>query len=238
MSYFKPQSCLLDSRNLHKAQQWERALVIWSEAEAITNTFEDNETKVEILLELGSELIRAQQWEQAIAIIRSLEDNNIKAELLRKLGGELALAQQQEKALDVWAEVEAIADTVEDKEIKAKLLCKLGSELARAHQWERALTVWIEAERTAHTLKESRQRASVLLELARTFENFGRHEQMLKLVQRAWKDADTRACAINLLHLVTGIIPLKVEICITLCEAFSRVDRFLEGSVKKLIYFY
>src|SRR5207248_2790070 len=132
-----------------------------------------------------------------------------------------AKAQQWEQAITVWSKAETVTHSIEDIYTRDNVLSELARELAKAQQWE-------QAEIVAHSTEDSQSRVEILQEISKTLDRVGKHEQTLRFVQHAWLHADTKAYAISLLPLATGLILLKPEIGSDIYEAFTWVDTFLK----------
>jgi hypothetical protein len=65
--------------------------------------------------------------------------------------------------------------------------------------------------------------------LAKKLVKLGEYKQLLSLVHHAWLQAETRENAIELLSSAAGFIPLKPELGIAFCDAFTWVNDFLKG---------
>jgi tetratricopeptide (TPR) repeat protein len=219
-SYANPHILYELSIALARAQQWERA-------EAVAQTIQWSYTKFDTLCELGTLLAKNQQliyahaiFSQAEEIARAMEISRDKTRVLCDLGVALAQTQQWEHAKAVLTEAERVARVIRKDRNSVLALCDLGVALSKAQQWERA-------EAVAQTISDVDCSVEVLREVRTQLVASDGHEQLLRLVQRAWRQAQTREYAIELLSLAIGLVSLKPEIGTDFCEAFAWVDTVL-----------
>ncbi len=174
---------------LARAQQWERAELVWAEAEAVIRSVEERGMRAEALLELSDALAQAQQWEraetvrtEAEAMISAVEERNQRAEVLHKLSETLARVQQ-------WEHAEAVIHSIEEHGQRTEALEKLGEALAQAQQWERA-------EAVIRTIDENWTRARALSELSEALAQAQQWERA-EAVIRTIKKSDQKAWALE-----------------------------------------
>ena len=214
-----------------QASQESEWLELLMKAGEVGQTIQDSypQVKAEMLTALGTALAQAQQWEQASQVwaeaervIGTIRDYEGQAFALSALGTALAQAQQ-------WAEAERIIGTIQDSYEKFSALSALGTALAQAQQWEHASQMWAEAERITGIGLLRINQASILSELATAMSSANELEQLLHLVQRAWRQVETRIEALKLFSMASAIISHKPEIGIAFFDAFAWVDMFLGG---------
>ncbi len=160
-------------------------------------------------------------WAEAEVVIGTIESSDERARALWALATALAQAQQWERAHALWAEAEVVIGTIEKGYQRARALGALASALAQAQQWERAQTL-------IGTIEESSQRVEALGAMATSLAVAGKHEELLRLVQRSWWLANTREEALQLFPMAIRLIPRNPELGLALHEAFTRVDTFLK----------
>lgn len=181
------------------------------------------------LLKLGIALAQTGQRERAETMWTEAEIAADKIVLTdtktRTLAGFCTLyAQAQE-----WSRAKIIADSIEHPQEKAHALLAISAALVRAQQWGQAEVILAEVEIWVHCLKNNQDKVILLYRILDVLEMAGKPENMLRLVQHALQRATTRIYAIQLLSLVTRLLPLRPELGIAYSEAFAWVDTFLNG---------
>jgi len=99
----------------------------------------------------------------------------------------------------------------------------LGTALAQAQQWT-------EAREVINSIQDNKQQTLALRELSNLLANANEHKQLLHLIQQAWLNTKTRADAIRLFPLVTGLVIYRPTLSNDFCKSFTWVDQFLGGS--------
>jgi tetratricopeptide (TPR) repeat protein len=202
---------------LAQAQQWEQA-------EWVIGTIQNSSWQAEALRDLGMALAQAQQWEQAERIIGTIQNSNMQAEALSALGTALAQAQQWKQASQVWEQAERVIGTIDQTSLAhVGALIDLATALAQAPQ------VWEQAERFIGTIQDSNVQARALRELGTSMASAGKFEQLLHVIQRAWRQAETREEALALFSIASTFIFRKPKVSIAFFDAFTWVDTFLGG---------
>jgi tetratricopeptide (TPR) repeat protein len=171
---------------LAKAQEWEQAEVIWTEAEQVINTIEESHARAEALRTLGEALAEARQlewakaiWTEAEQAINTIERSDERVWPLLALGETLAKAKQLELAKAVWAKVREMIKITKVSEVRPGALSTLGQALAKAQQWEQAETV-------ISTIEKSAPRAQALYVLGIALAK----DQQWKRAEAVWRSAD------------------------------------------------
>ena len=141
---------------LAKAQEWEQAEVIWTEAEQVINTIEESHARAEALRTLGEALAESRQlerakarWTEAEQAINTIERSDDRVWALLTLGETLAKAKELEFAKAVWTKAREMIDITEVSEVRPGALSTLGQALAKAQQWEQAEIVISTIEKSA-----------------------------------------------------------------------------------------
>ena len=176
----------------------------WTSVEAVVREIESQESKVQVLGELGSALVRAQQWEYANtvwseteAILQTIEESRYRAQTLIDLGSALVQAQRWESANALWLEAEAILQTMEDSDGRSEDLSMLGRGLVQAQQWERAKAL-------ACTIEDDYQREWVLYDLVKALaqaEQWENAEVVVSMIkQDFWKVRGVCELGVTLTH--------------------------------------
>nr|BBH94526.1 hypothetical protein KTA_27250 [Thermogemmatispora argillosa] len=205
----------------------ERARHYWRQSERCIVSLSSEGVQVEVLADLIKALIAAREWDEAERLLKCLAQCLVHSPRANELKSELvaSLAEAGE-----WEAAQRISHSIEADQERARALAVLGRAFAQAGQRERARQAWAEVQRLSATLTEERQ-AQVLLTLGQALEEAGEHEELLRLVQRAWSRVNTRLQALRLFPLVGGLIKLAPELGPALGEAFAAVDRFLAGAI-------
>jgi hypothetical protein len=174
------------------------------------------------LKDLGTALAQAQQlehaaqlWEQAERVINAIQDSYTQARALKDLVAVLAQAQ-------LWVQAERISSTIQNSSQQAEALRDLGTALAQAQ-------LWVQAERISSTIQISFQRTWVMKELGTAMLSAGMFEHFLHIIQRAWRQVETREEALTLFSIANAFISSKPQIGIPFFDAFTWVDTFLSG---------
>jgi hypothetical protein len=106
---------------------------------------------------------------------------------------------------------------------------KLNIALALVGQNEQASQLWAEAERVIGTIQDSSQQTDALKGLATIVARTNTLKQVLHLIQRSWRQAETREEAPTLFSLGIAVIPYTTDISTAFLSAFSWVNTFLRG---------
>ncbi len=236
---------------LTQAQQWEQADAVWAEAEQVVWFVVKEQNRERLSYELGTALAQTQRWDRAEVVSRSIDERKDRTLRLYKLVKVLTQAEQWDRADALWVEAlllsnkikgsedptlmphktndEVAAQSAEAEEFRYKILCEMAMILVYAQQWQQVEKLLAEIVNLNHTLKRSDINIEALQNLTNALSSFGKNEYVLRLVQHSWLKADTRKHAIKLLPLAIGLIPLKSEIGMDFCQAFTWVDAFLKG---------
>jgi hypothetical protein len=134
---------------------------------------------------------------------------------LGALGSTLAQAGQ-------WIEAERVIGTIQNSSAQAGALDALGGALTQAEQWA-------EAERVIGTIQNSVQQAKALSDLATMMARTDKLEQVLHVIQRSWRQAETRGEALTLFCGIIAIISHTPDIGTAFLSAFSWANNFLGG---------
>ena len=194
----------------------------WTEAERVIGTIPGGSWQAETSRKLGTALAQAQQWTEAERVIGTLPDRNQQAEALSVLGTALAQAQQWEHASQVWTEAERVIGTISDSNEQAKALSVLGTALAQAQQWT-------EAEWVIGIIHASSEQGRALSTLATAMASADEFEKSLHVIQRVWRQVETRDEALSLFSIASVFISHKPEVGVAFFDAFNWVDTFLGG---------
>ena len=89
--------------------------------------------------------------------------------------------------------------------------------------------MWAEAERVIGTLQYSYEQADALNDLATMMARTNKLKQLLHLIQRAWRQVETREEALTLFSIASAVISCTTDIGTAFLSAFSWVDTFLGG---------
>ncbi len=212
---------------LLNAKQWEQAGGILINLENMVYTIEEPEARAFALLRLGIALAQAGQRERAEIIWKEVDaaaDKIVPTEpKIPPLVGFCTLyAQGQE-----WGHAKIIADLIKSSREKADALLAIGVELVRTKQWTQAEAIMTEVEKLVCDLKNNQDKVILFNRIMDVLEMAGKYERMHHLVQNALQKATSRMYAIHLFALVNRVLPLKPELGIVYCEAFTWVDTFL-----------
>lgn len=121
----------------------------------------------------------------------------------------------------LWTEAHDVIKSIQDRDKQAKELKELSMALARAQQWAEARQVINSVDR--------RQQAQALRELSDLLASANEYKQLLHLIQSAWLNTETRADAISLLPLVTGLVVYQPSLSTAFSKSFTWVDQFMSG---------
>ncbi len=221
-SYDRAWALIVLGTGLAQAQEREQAQAVCMQAEQVIASIADSLRRPQVLSALADAVAQAQEWTQAERVIASMEDNHDQAQALSTLATALAQAEESEQAQAVWTQAEQVIASIADSDSRAEALSTLATALAQAHEWT-------QAEQVIASIADRSRRAQALRELADALIKSNKHLQLLRLIQHSWRKADTRDYAAELLSLANGLLPLKPEIGIKLCESFAWVDDFLRG---------
>ena len=133
-----------------------------------------------------------------------------------------------EHAAQVWIEAERVIGSIQDNYERSGALSALGKALAQAQQSEHASQAWAEAERVIGSIQDSAAQARALRDLA-IMSYADELELALHLIQRSWRQVETREDALALFSMASAVISSKPNVGIPFFEAFIWVDTFLGG---------
>jgi len=214
------------SQQLIKAQQLKRAEALWTEAEAMVRTIEDDEQRGAILCELGKTLAQAHEWDYAEKVWAeartALEDASMDT-VFRELNGEPIGTREYKKALAEafyelsrtlvkgrqWNRAESVIDSIEAGVWKAKALIGLSKGLVPIHEINCAKEILKEAESILPIISWNHERVEVLRELIDALVALGEHRWGLYLAQYWCLQVDTRDFAPQLLPIITRFMSLR-----------------------------
>ncbi len=247
---------LLDlGRTLTQLQQWERTEVVWDQILLLALTVEISKNEKGIVLEIIKTLVQAQQWDRAEEVACSLQDTKYGVDVRRELGIALAQAQQWERAEEIaralepmgkedavlsalskeliqvrrWDRAKTIIFRIRNDQEKISALKDFIGQLAKTNQLDEAAVLWAESIVVAHAANNYWIEAWMLGEIANTLSSMHKNEYILHLVQRKWRLVDTTERAIDLLSLITGLIPLNPQISRAFSDTFAWMANVLRG---------
>jgi hypothetical protein len=206
---------------------------LWQEAERVISTsfiFRTHEwAQAQALTALASSLAQAQRWQdterlwqKSERIISTVANEEERAYQLTVLASSLAQAQRWQRAERLWQEAERILTPISYKSHLAYQLTVLASSLAQAQHWQ-------DAERVITPIRDEAKRAEALTALASSMAQHNQHKEVVRLVQRWWRQADTRNEALSLLSIASDLILFRPDVGIAIHDAFAWVDDFLRG---------
>ena len=228
----------------------------WQRAEKMIARMENSWLRAEALRELADELIKVRQWPQAEEVISRMEDIDERAKALGELATALVKDEQWPRAVMIWVKAEEVIVRIKDIDARVKALRELVAAHIRAGQWPQAEEMisrmedalqraealgeladglmkaeqWPQAEEAISRMEDAWQRAGALRKLAANLAFTDTYEVLLRLIQHTCLLADTRDYAIEILPMISSLLPFKPEIGTAICEAFLWVDTFLKRS--------
>ena len=194
----------------------------WDRAEEVARSLQDIQDKAIVLQELGIALAQAQQWNRAEEVVRSLEQIGNEDEVLLALSKELTQVRR-------WDRAKRMIHRIRNDEVKINALKDFIIQLDKVNQLDENEVLWAESVVVSHSANNSRMKARLLQELASSLSNVNKNEYILHMVQRMWLLVETTEEAIELLSLVTRLIPLNTKISMAFYEAFAWVGDFLKS---------
>jgi len=227
--------------------------------ELLTNLDVKARVLQQIAKQLREQASQESEWLELLMrageVVRTIQDGSAQARALSELGTNLVQAEQVEQASQVWAEAEHVIGTIQDSSAQARALSELGSALAQAGQWAEAERVigtiqnsfqqaealsalgtafaqteqWVEAERVISTIQNSSKQAGALRNMVTMMARTDKLEQLLHLIQRSWRQAETRKEALALFTIAIAVISNTPDIGTDFLSAFTWVDNFLGG---------
>jgi hypothetical protein len=209
--------------SLVQAQQWE-------EAREVINSIQQAWQRTQALRELARALAQVQRWAEAREVINSIPDREQQPAALRELGNALAQAQQWEEAMEV-------INSIQQAWQRRHALLEL--EAALVHQQ------WLGVREVVNSIPDSEQQADAH-EMIGSSQNGGQQKralgktltqaqqwegarQTITVIQQAWLNTETRADAINLFPLATGLVIYQPSLSSDFCKSFTWVDQFMSG---------
>lgn len=133
---------------LAKTQQRSQAEAVFTEAEAMVETIEEDTSRASALLDLSATLARAGYWEWAERVAHSIKQDTFRGWALQ--GYCMLLVQMQQ-----WERAIAFARQIQESSVKVNALQELGIALAHALRWKQAETVLAEADEAAQKVGAS-----------------------------------------------------------------------------------
>jgi hypothetical protein len=166
-------------------------------------------------------LILLGRKQEALGLAELLTDPARKERVLDHIAEQLReLASQESEWLEILMRAGEVARMIQDSFQQTKVLAELGTALAQTGQW--AL-----AEHVIGTIQGSYWQARALRQLAKTMIRKHKLEHLLHLIQRLWRQTETREEALTLFSLAIAFISRTPDISTALLSAFSWVDNFL-----------
>jgi hypothetical protein len=138
------------------------------------------------------------------------------------LGVALAQTQQWKEANIIWAEARDVVSSIQDTWQKTQALRALVTTLTEFQPWGEARDV-------INSIQDKEQQAQALRELSGLLASTNKYKQLIHLIQQAWILAETRADAIRLLPLVTGLVVYQPSLGIAFSKSFTWADQFMGG---------
>lgn len=173
---------------LARAQDWDRASVVWEQARQTINTIEKTDHEWKVTLEcLGESFAIAQQWDRAYNAISEMNNTYWQALSLIELSRKMVQAQLIERAQEIWQDAEMLADGVEKISWRMNSLSELGIVVAEAQQFERAEAIWQKLRAISGMYEDDGVYANVLKDLGRVLAE----TQQFELARQIWQVALT-----------------------------------------------
>jgi hypothetical protein len=218
--------CSLTSRADRYPEGAFRLLVLLErkqEALGLTELLTDPAKKVRVLQHIAQQLqeqaSQESEWLEifmrAAEVAHTIQNSSEQAEALVALSTAFAQAGR-------WTQAERVIGSIKNSSEQAEALVALSTAFAQAGQWT-------QAERVIGSIKNSSKQAEALTALATKMDSADELKQLLHVIQRSWRQAETRKEAFTLFSMAGAVISRKAKVGIAFIAAFNWVDTILVG---------